>query len=53
MTDRMKIAFAQMNQRMGDLDANASAMLEMRRRSKDADLLLCPELQLTGYPPKT
>src|SRR5580765_3454012 len=52
MTDRMKIAFAQMNQRMGDLDANASAMLEMRRRSKDADLLLCPELQLTGYPPE-
>jgi NAD+ synthase len=52
MTDRIKIAFAQMNQRMGDLDANASAMLEMRRQAKDADLLLCPELQLTGYPPE-
>jgi NAD+ synthase len=51
-TQRLKIAFAQMNQRMGDLDANASAMLEMRRRAKDADLLICPELQLTGYPPE-
>ena len=54
MTDRLKIAFAQMNQRMGDLVANASAMLDMRRRAAagGADLLLCPELQLTGYPPE-
>ena len=52
MTDRLKIAFAQMNQRVGDLEGNAAAMLEMRRRAKDADLLLCPELQLTGYPPE-
>src|SRR5258705_4284465 len=52
MTDRLKIAFAQMNQRVGDLEANAGAMLEMRRRAGDADLLLCPELQLIGYPPE-
>jgi NAD+ synthase len=52
MTDRLKIAFAQMNQRVGDLEGNAAAMLEMRRRARDADLLLCPELQLTGYPPE-
>jgi NAD+ synthase len=52
MTDRLKIAFAQMNQRVGDLEGNAAAMLEMRRRAKDADLLLCPELQLIGYPPE-
>ena len=52
MTDRLKIAFAQMNQRVGDLAGNAAAMLEMRRRAKDADLLLCPELQITGYPPE-
>jgi NAD+ synthase len=52
MTDRLKIAFAQMNQRVGDLDANAAAMLEMRRRAADADLLLCPELQVIGYPPE-
>ena len=52
MTDRLKIAFAQMNQRVGDLDGNAAAMLDMRRRAEGADLLLCPELQLTGYPPE-
>jgi len=52
MADRLTIALAQMNQRVGDLDGNAAAMLEMRRRAGDADLLLCPELQLTGYPPE-
>ena len=52
MTDRLKIAFAQMNQRVGDLDGNAAAMLEMRRKAQGADLLMCPELQLTGYPPE-
>jgi NAD+ synthase len=52
MTDRLRIAFAQMNQRVGDLEGNAAAMLEMRRRAQGADLLLCPELQLIGYPPE-
>ena len=52
MTDTLRIAFAQMNQRVGDLDGNAAAMLEMRRRAEGADLLLCPELQLPGYPPE-
>src|SRR6476659_3344583 len=49
---RLRIALAQMNQRVGDLEANAAAMLAMRRRAGDADLLVCPELQLTGYPPE-
>jgi len=52
MTDRLKIALAQMNQRVGDLDANANAMLAMRERAGDADLILYPELQVTGYPPE-
>src|SRR6476659_6824383 len=52
MTDRLRIAFAQMNPRVGDLEGNAAAMLEMRRRAQGADLLLCPELQLIGYPPE-
>ena len=52
MTDEIRIALAQMNQRVGDLDGNASAMIEMRRLARDADLLLCPELQLVGYPPE-
>jgi NAD+ synthase len=52
MTDRLTIALAQMNQRVGDLAGNAKAMLAMRKRAAGADLLLCPELQLTGYPPE-
>ena len=52
MTDRLKIALAQMSQRVGDLDGNAEAILAMRERAKGADLMLCPELQLTGYPPE-
>jgi NAD+ synthase len=52
MAETLTIALAQMNQRVGDLEGNAAAMLEMRRRAAEADLLLCPELQLTGYPPE-
>jgi NAD+ synthase len=52
MTDRLRIAFAQMNQRVGDIEGNAAAMLEMRRKAEGADLLMCPELQLIGYPPE-
>ncbi|HEV8408633.1 MAG TPA: nitrilase-related carbon-nitrogen hydrolase, partial [Sphingomicrobium sp.] len=52
MADCLRIAFAQMSQRVGDLEANAAAILEMRRRAGNADLLLCPELQLIGYPPE-
>ena len=52
MTDNLRIAFAQMNQRVGDLEGNASQILEMRRKAKDADLLMVPELQLIGYPPE-
>jgi NAD+ synthase len=52
MTDRLSIALAQMNQRVGDLEGNAQAMLDIRRRATGADLVLYPELQLTGYPPE-
>ena len=54
MADRLKIGFAQMNQRVGDLEGNAEAMLDVRRKAAaaGADLLMCPELQLVGYPPE-
>ena len=52
MTERLTIAFAQLNQRVGDLDGNAAAMLEWRAKAKGADLVIFPELQLTGYPPE-
>nr|WP_314441634.1 NAD+ synthase [uncultured Sphingomonas sp.] len=52
MTERLTIALAQMNQRVGDLAANAEAIRAMRGQAKGADLLLVPELQLVGYPPE-
>ncbi|MFL6735326.1 MAG: NAD+ synthase [Sphingomicrobium sp.] len=52
MTDRLTIALAQMNQRVGDLGGNAEAILAMRGKAAGADLLMVPELQLTGYPPE-
>ena len=52
MTDRLRIALAQLSQRVGDLSGNAEAMLEWRKKAGDADLVLYPELQLTGYPPE-
>ena len=52
MTDALTIALAQLSQRMGDLAANADAMLAARRTATGADLILFPELQLIGYPPE-
>ena len=52
MTDRLRIALAQIDQRVGDLAGNADAMLRWRAKAGQADLILFPELQLTGYPPE-
>ena len=52
MADKLTIALAQLNQRVGDLAANADAMLAWRAKAKGADLVMFPELQLTGYPPE-
>ncbi len=52
MTDKLVIALAQMTQSVGDLKANADAMLEWRARATGADLIVYPELQLIGYPPE-
>jgi NAD+ synthetase len=51
---RMKLALAQFNPTVGDLDGNAARILELARQARDAgaDLLLTPELALCGYPPE-
>ena len=48
----LRIALAQMKQRVGDLAGNADAILAVRAEAaaQGADLVLTPELQLTGYP---
>ena len=54
MTDRLRIALCQTNQRVGDLAANAAAMLDWRAKAaaRGAELVMFPELQLVGYPPE-
>ncbi len=50
----MKIAIAQLNATVGDLDGNADRLLEFAQQAADqgATLLLAPELALCGYPPE-
>ena len=50
----MLIALAQTNSTVGDLDGNAQAILDFARRASDAgaELVVFPELALTGYPPR-
>ena len=54
MTDRLRIALAQLSQRVGDLSGNAENMLAWRGKAaaEGAELVMVPELQLTGYPPE-
>ncbi len=50
----MKIGFAQLNATVGDLPGNRDLILAAYRdlTSRGADLVLTPELALTGYPPQ-
>ncbi len=50
----MKLALAQLNPVIGDLDGNAEKIFEVCKniKSKDVDLVITPELSLIGYPPK-
>ncbi|HVF36780.1 MAG TPA: NAD+ synthase [Sphingomicrobium sp.] len=54
MTNSLRIAIVQLNQRVGGLAENAEQMLDWRARAaaEGAELILFPELQLTGYPPE-
>jgi len=50
----MKIALAQLNPTIGDLDFNSRQILEsaLKAQSQGVRLLLTPELALCGYPPR-
>lgn len=50
----MKIALAQINQTVGDFPKNAEKICSYieRARRRNADLVVFPELSVTGYPPK-
>jgi len=49
-----KIALAQINPTVGDLEGNARKIVQKIKEAKDAgaDLVIFPELAVTGYPPK-
>jgi predicted amidohydrolase len=50
----MKIALAQINTTVGDLAGNEAKILDSaaRARSQGVELVLFPELSITGYPPR-
>jgi NAD+ synthase (glutamine-hydrolysing) len=50
----MKIALAQINPIVGDLAGNEAKILTAYRRGSEAgaDIVVCPELCVTGYPPR-
>jgi NAD+ synthase (glutamine-hydrolysing) len=50
----VRLALAQMNSVVGDLDGNRAAILDRlgEARGAGADLVLFPELAVTGYPPE-
>ncbi len=50
----LRVALAQVNTTVGDLDGNAAKVLDYAARARDlgADLVAFPELTITGYPPE-
>ena len=54
ITDRFKIALAQLNPVVGDLAGNAAKLRRARieAAAEGADLVVFPELFITGYPPE-
>jgi NAD+ synthase (glutamine-hydrolysing) len=51
MSDSLRIALAQLNFLVGDVQGNATRVIAATR-SAAADLILFPELTLSGYPPE-
>lgn len=54
MTNKLRIALAQLNPVVGDIAGNLEKALDARRKaaSEGADLVVFSELFLTGYPPE-
>ncbi|MGI9658378.1 MAG: NAD+ synthase [Gaiellaceae bacterium] len=50
----MRVALAQLNSTVGDIDGNAARIVELidAARTQHADVVLFPELAITGYPPE-
>jgi len=52
---KLNVALAQMNPLVGDIAANVEKMLDLSRDARErlhADVIVFPELSITGYPPE-
>ena len=54
MTDQLTLALAQINPTVGNIHANLTRVRDARRHAAErgADLVICPELVASGYPPE-
>ena len=54
MTDHLRIALAQLNPVVGDIEGNMEMLIHSRKEAaqKGVELLVASELSITGYPPE-
>ena len=55
MTKTLRIAMAQLNMSVGDIDGNVAQIITAATKARDelqADVIVFPELTITGYPPE-
>jgi NAD+ synthase (glutamine-hydrolysing) len=55
MTTQLKITLAQLNLHVGDIDGNLTKLISAANTARDtqhADVIVFPELAITGYPPE-
>jgi NAD+ synthase (glutamine-hydrolysing) len=55
MANKLRVVIAQLNLLVGDIEGNFKKHLEAAQKAKDifhADIIVFPELSLTGYPPE-
>lgn len=48
----MRVFAAQVNPTIGDIEGNCQKVIDVLRRAKGCEIILFPELVLTGYPPE-
>lgn len=48
----MRLAIAQINTTVGDLNGNIARILDAAEKVRDADLIVFPEMTVPGYPPR-
>ncbi|RMF58852.1 MAG: NAD+ synthase, partial [Calditrichaeota bacterium] len=54
MSTQIRVAFAQINTIVGDLEGNSEKVIQYIRKAEEAaaDILIFPELTIPSYPPE-